>query len=173
MGLLTEHNCNIQEIPDFGCIFNVSQYSVNVYMHAYEKMLGQKISKSLSLSLSPEFHIIHRAMINALMDKRLEITDQCFERFVRGARALEYPGSDFPYFKFVPSHFHLIGLSSVLNDIVRDVTHPYTSRAWDGKWDFWLGCKWIGRENFIVLIYPDKYNTAPWFEIKATVRWDC
>lgn len=169
MGLLTEHNYNIQEIPDFGCIFNVAQYSINVYMAAYEHMLGRKVSKSIG----QEFHIIHRAMINALTDRRAEIIDQCFERFVHGARTLEYPDSDFPYFIFVPSHFHLIGLSSVLNDIVREVMHPYTSRAWDGRYDFWMWCRWISKEKFSVLIYPDKYNTTPWFEINVIVKWDC
>ena len=167
MGLLTEHNCNIQEIPDFGSMFDVVQHSINVFMRAYEQMLGRKISV-----MDYGFNPLRRALINALEERRSAIIDQCFERFVRGARALEYPDSDFPYFKFVHSRFRMIGLSSVLNDAVREAIHPYTFRAWDGRYDFWMWCKWVGQENFTILIYPDKYADIPWFEIKTTVRWD-
>lgn len=167
MGLLTDHNCKMQEIPDFGSMFDVVQHSINVFMRAYERMLGRKVSV-----MDHGFNPLHRALINALAERRSEIIDQCFERFVRGARALEYPDSDFPYFKFVHSRYHMIGLSSVLNDAVREAIHPYTSRAWNGRYDFWMCCKWIGQENFTILIYPDKYADIPWFEIKTTVKWD-
>lgn len=168
MGLLTDHNSKIQSIPDFGSMFNVVQHSIIVHMNAYEKLLGQKVN----INRSRDFHLLHKDMTNALMDMRNEIIDQCFGRFIETARELAYPDSDFPYFKMVPDLFHLIGLSSALNDTVRKVMHAYTSGAWDGEYDFWMGCMWIGENDFTILVYPDKYGISSWFEIYAIVAWD-
>lgn len=166
MGLLTDHNSEIRGIPDFGSMFNVVQHSIIVHINACAELL------TTSSSMIQNFHPLHRSMTSALMDMRTEIIDQCFERFTETARELAYPDSDFPYFRMVPDMFHITSLSSVLNNAMRKVMYTYTSGAWDGGYDFWIRCRWVGESNFTILVYPDKYGISSWFEIYAIVKWD-
>lgn len=166
MGLLTDHNSNIQDIPDFDCLFEVARTTIFVYMNAYESLLGCRPEMNQGL------HQLHADMIEALLGKSLEIINGCFEKFVRTAVLRKYSDSDFPYRSFAPEAFPMLGLSPVLNEAVKEVLHGRVSTAWDGRYDFCFGCKWIGRNRFTVIIYPDRYQLRPWFEINAAIKWD-